>query len=176
MKKALLVPMLVVLFALPARAQTAHFTGRDLVIKDSGKTIKIARFLPTVVPPDPPCVHSVEKRDGEFFVVVTTHEWSRGSPMPRGECGAGEESYVKWLHIVNGKVKESFDGLYESCLKNRDGSVVGWNGPLFVVTTDAELPDKVQANAKDIWSTITFTFDAHHPEQGLKEEDGPPHS
>lgn len=159
--------LLLGVLAFSAEAQTGRFVGKNLVIKDGNTSIKIPIVSDSVVPPEAPYVHAVLKRHGEYFVVITTHEWSHGAPADHGECGAGVESYVKWLHIVDGKVTQNTSGCYESCLENRDGEVTGWRGSLFIITTEGYLE-----NDTNTLRTITFTFDAHHPEQGVKEDHG----
>ena len=160
-----------------AHGQTARFLSDGmLVISDGARRIRIADISePPDHVPTAPYVHVVQKRHGEYFVVVTTSRWTRGYPPKSGGGGAGEEAYVRCLHVVNGKVLESTEGRFRSWSDNREGGIDGWHGPIFTVTTDDELEDRVHANQKDIWQTITYTFDARHPEVGIKEEKGKPH-
>lgn len=159
-----------------ASGQSARFVDRILTIKDGAKRINLGKIggSPDEAP-QKPCVHAVLKRHDEYFVVVTVSEWSRGYPSSHGMCGAGVESYLKWLHVAAGQVAETKQYRYASCVDNREGAVKGWQGPIFTVITTDELEDKVQANEKAIWQDILFTFDAHHPETGIKEEYSDPY-
>jgi len=165
----------VVTFA--AHGQSARFVSDGtLVISDGAYRIRIPDIseqfdhVPTA-----PCVHAVQKRHKEYFVLVTTSHWTRGYPPKSGGGGCGEEGYVKWLHIVGGKVSESSERRFRSWRDNREGGIIGWHGSIFTVATDDLLEDKIAAKEKDIWQSITYAYDCRHPDMGIKEDKGTPH-
>jgi hypothetical protein len=175
--KSTLLTLAFVAICFVAQGQTARFASDGtLVISDGGKRIRLKEISEQIDHcPTAPCVHAILKRHGEYFVVVTTSDWTRGYPPRGGGGGAGEEAYIHWIHIVDDKVSESTEYRFESWRDNRQGGVVGWRGSMFTVTTSDLLEDKLQAKEKDIRQEITFTFDADHPEHGIKEEKGTPH-
>ena len=157
------------MFAVSVRAQTAKFIGESLVITDGLRRVQLA----DVIEPHPiaRCVHAVQKRHGEYFVLISAREWSRGYPPRGGRCGCGVESYIEWLHIRDGKIAERTKGLFESCFDNRDGKVTGWRGTILTAeTTDLVENRDGPANAPARWRDIIFTFDAEHPEEGIREK------
>ena len=177
MKSKLLTLVLATTFTIAAYGETARFAGDGtLVISDGSHRIRIGD---TSEPPDhcptPPCVHAIQKRHGEYFVVITISHWTRGYPPKSGGGGCGAEAYIKWLHIVGGKISESTEGRFQSWSDNREGGIDGWRGSIFKVTTDDLLEDRLEAKEKDVWQSIAYTFDAHHPENGIKEDKGKPH-
>ena len=177
MKSALLLLILILPLCQKATGQTAHFSGDCLVISDAKQRFK----LPGVGydaneddPPTPPKVHAIKKLHGEYFVVISTSSWSRGGRMSHGAGATGIESYIEWLHIADGKIKDRKGFLYESWRHNRSGNGFRWQGSILSIQTDAEIPERIAAKEEDSWETITFTFDAFHPEDGIKEEHSKP--
>ena len=165
----LLIPLASAL-VLTVNAQTARFVGDSLVIADGKQRIRL-----TEVPGADSiarCVHAVQKRDGEYFVLIGAREWSRGYPPRGGYCGAGEEAYVEWLRVRDGKIAERTMALFGSCLDNRDGSVSGWRGSVLTVETSDLVEDRnAPANRPAVWREITFTFDASRPAEGIKQKE-----
>src|ERR1043166_10266395 len=162
MKMMLLILALAVCVAETARAQTARFVGESLVISDAGRRITIPNM--TVIAdhaPIAPCVHAIQKRNSEYFLLVTTSSWTRGYPPRGGYCGSGVEARVDWLHIVAGKVAQADGDCYESCRRNREGHILGWRGSIFTVETE---------DSEETFDTIRVTFDSRHPEAGIKTE------
>lgn len=174
MKSALLMLTLAVA-ALTANAQTARFAGGTLVIRDGKKRVRIADVSdsPSETPLAPK-VHFTKKLNGEYFVIVTTSEYTHGYPPRGGSCGGGTEAYISWLRIVDGKIIDDTRQRYASCAENRVGKIHGWHGSIFTVSgsdnMDGAAPDAVPRPA------ITFTFDARHPERGVKRDSGTPHA
>ncbi len=151
-----------------AYAQSAHFVGESLVIKDGGHRI----FLPDVIDPHPiaRCVHAVQKRRNDYFILISVSEWTRGYPPRDGYCGSGVESSIQWLRIRDGKIAERTNGLFESCSDNRGGGITGWQDSIFIAeTTDLIENRDGPAEAPARWRDITFTFDSSRPEEGIKE-------
>ncbi len=181
MKSTLLTLVLAASLTIATYGQTARFTGSftgdgTLVIADGTHHIRIPDISePSDHCPTAPYVHSIQKRHGDYYVVVTISHWTRGYPPRGGAGGSGEEAYIKWLHIVDGKISESTEGLFRSWGDNRDGFIDGWHDSIFKVTTNDLLEDKLKAKEKDIWQDIIYTFDARHPENGIKEEKGNPY-
>ena len=177
MKAFCLAVFLAMSFTDSGRGQTTARITRDgsMVISDGRYRFRIADV---VVPPrasiSPPRVHAVLKRHGGYFVLVTTCERSRGG-TGGGYCGCGEEDYLRWMHIVDKRVCEHVHFRYRSCFDNREGGIQGWKGSIFTVTTEDLLEDRLLAKETDIWQEITYTFDADHPEAGIREEKASPH-
>lgn len=161
--------------ALSANGQTARFRGGDLVISDGSQHIRIAEVSdPPRETPLAPHVQSVKKADGDYYVLVTTSAYTRGFPPRTGFGGGGREYYLTWLHIAKGEVLEKTEQRYQSFAQNREGRIEGWHGSIFTAKTEGDVEEETpdQKNARQ---TITFTFDAKHPEAGIKEERGEPH-
>lgn len=153
-----------------ARAQSAHFAGTSLVIVEGDHRIR----LPNLIQQDATgCyVHAVRKRGVDYFVLYAAKEWTKGRPYPKGNCGAGIESHVTWLHVRGGKIVERNRALYQSCVDNRDGYALGWHGPLFTVETEDLVEGSVTPDAKTArWRQLKWTFDVRHPEAGFAEEE-----
>jgi hypothetical protein len=67
------------------------------------------------------------------------------------------------------------EGCFRSWRDNREGGIDGWKSPIFSITTEDLLEERAASKKKDVWQTITWTFDPRHPERGLKEEKLTPH-
>lgn len=176
MKSVLLILVLTIILPYAACGQTAHFAGDGtLVISDGARRIRLPDVSEEIDHcPTAPCVHAILKRHGDYFVVITVSNFTHGYPPRGGGGGCGVESYLKWLHITGDKISESSENLFESWRDNRQGGIDGWHGFLFKVITSDLLEDQVAADEKKEWQDITYTFDAHHPENGIKEEKGAP--
>jgi hypothetical protein len=91
-----------------ALAITATFKNADLVISDRGQqsiirdVIDEYAFFSTI--------HAIAKRGGDTFVVFGSSEMSRGWPPKNGNCGAGVETFIRWLHVRGGKIIEQHEG------------------------------------------------------------------
>jgi len=123
------------------------------------------------IPQEPPCIQSVQERDGAYFVVFTDQRWSNGVASS-SQCGGGTESEVQWLRIVDQKIVARRKGLFESCHRNREGRFA-WDGTTLRVSAtglskESEFDDPV-------WRDIAWTFDAKQPQKGLIERIGEPH-
>ena len=111
-------------------------------------------------------------RQSEYFILISARTWSRGYPPRNGYCGRGVESYIEWIHVRDGKIAERTKGLFESCFDSRYGGITGWRGTILTAkTTDIvekrDGPADVPARVRD----ITFTFDAAHPDEGIKQKE-----
>jgi hypothetical protein len=167
-KRTISILLLAFALALTASAQTARFVGESLVISDGGHRIR----LPDIIQQHPiaRCVHAVRKRQADYYVLFGASEWSRGYPPRNGNCGAGVESHITWLHVRDGKVLDRKVALYESCFTNRDGWALGWHGSLFTVETEDLVEDSARADKAAVWQTLKWTFDVRRPDAAFTEE------
>jgi hypothetical protein len=173
MKLFLLFVSLVAMFAASAKGVTARFEGGDLVISDEAKRIRIAEVCDSPdETPHKPWVHCVKKAGEDYYVLATTSAYTRGAPPKAGFGGGGEEYYLIWLHIAGGEVAEKVEHRYRSFVENREGQIEGWHGPIFTARCEGDVEEPT--DKKNTRQTITFTFDAKHPEEGIKEERGQP--
>jgi hypothetical protein len=166
-------PRSIILVALSAMlsstsiAQKAHFVGESLVIADGTRRIR----LPNVIEPHPEyrVVHAVQKHANDYFVVFGVSEWSRGYPPKNGNCGAGIESHIDWLHIRDGKIVQRQSGLYESCMLNRDGYSIEWQRGTLRWTTKGLRLEGEGLPPTFIWVNYSWTYDPAHPDKGIEE-------
>ena len=153
---------------LAAGAQTAQFVGETLVISDGSHRI---RLLEVIQPHSiARCIHAVQKRKKDYFVLFGATEWSRGYPPRNGNCGSGLESHITWLHVREGKVLDRKEALYESCITNRQGWVLGWHGSIFTIESEDLVEDSVRAGKAAVWRNIKWSFDIRRPEAAFTEE------
>lgn len=150
-----------------ANAQRVSFVGEALVITDGTHRIR----LPNVIGPHPESriVHAVQKRAGEYFIVIGVSELSRGYPPRNGYCGAGIESHIDWLHVQEGKIVERQSGLYASCWKNRDGYSIEWEHGVLLWSTEGQRVVEEGGQTTFIQVTYSWKFDPSHPEKGIEE-------
>jgi hypothetical protein len=161
-------------FTMPGTRAAFEADGA-LVIVDGTRRVRIADVSERLDHvPDAPCVHSVQTRDAEYFVVVTVSRLTNGYPPTTSAGGAGVEAYAKWLHLVGDKVSESTAALFSSWRDNREGGF-GWRESIFTVTTEDLQEGRASASDKAMWTPIAWAFDPRHPEQGLRERRGTPH-
>lgn len=155
-------------------AQRAHFVGESLVITDGTRRIR----LPNVIEPHPEyrVIHAVQKRSDGYFVVIGVSEWSRGYPPKGGNCGAGIESHIDWLHVRDGKVIERQSGLYQSCVQNRDGYAIEWQHGILHWSTEGQRRVEEGGRTTFIPVNYSWTFDPAQPNKGIEEhsEDAKP--
>ncbi len=149
-----------------ANAQTAKFSGTSLIISDGQKRIQLHDII--AADAFARCVHAVQKRNGDYFLLTTVGEWSRGAPPRNGFCGAGRENYLEWFQVHDGKITTHTKVLYASCFDNRDGRIIGWRDKIFTAQVDYYLEHSDQKTSEYGWK-ITYTFDANKPEAGIKE-------
>ena len=155
-------------------AQNAHFVGESLVITDGTQRVRLG--VVTDQHPEYRVIHAIQKRGGEYFVVIGVSELSRGYPPKGGNCGAGIESHIDWLHVRDGKVIQRQSGLYESCFHNRDGYLIEWK--LGILHWSAEGQRRVEEGGHVTFIPVNYswTFDPAHPDKGIEEhsEDAKP--
>jgi hypothetical protein len=145
-----------------------EFRDTNLVLRDQGKTV----ILKDVIDPYAffAVCHAVQRRGKDYFVVYGSSEMSRGWPPRGGRCGSGIESYIRWLHIRDGKIVDQREGLYESCWKGRDGWDIQWSeGKLHWQTVGFEHPD----DTKIISVTYFWTYDPRQSDAGITETTKP---
>ncbi len=151
-----------------AAAPEVKFDGESIVLKDNGRRYE----LPGMIDPFSfhETLHAVCRRGSDYFIVYGSSEMTRGWPPKNGNCGAGVESFIRWLHVRDGKVISQQEGLYVSCRQNRDGWRIGW--------TD----HKLQWSAMGVKHTngdpskrelvdLSWTFDPARPELGIIESE-----
>ena len=173
MRISLLLVSLLTAFSLSATGQTARFEKGDLVISDGSSRIRLAEVSdPPGHTPRKPTVHCVKKVGEDYYLLVTTSAYTRGYPPKGGFGGSGQEHYLMWLHIAGGREVERVEHRYQSFIHNREGRVEGWQESIFTVRTEGDVEEP--ADEKNTRQSITFTFDAKHPEAGIKEERGQP--
>ncbi len=152
------------------RAQTARFDRTSLVVRDGARRTTLEKVVD--LPPISSVVHTVIKRGENFYVVVGLREWTRGEPQPRGSCGGGQEAYIEWMHVREGKILERQIGLYNSCTQNREGSVKGWQGGVLLWQSVGDrLAPREGGGADSVPVDFSWTFDSSHPEAGISEHE-----
>jgi hypothetical protein len=148
-------------------ALTAQFEKTDLVVRDGAQAFRIKKVL------DPRAfhgtVHAYQRRERDYFVVYGTSEWSQTGAPHGGYCGCGIESYIRWLHIRDGKILEQQEGLYVSCWKNRDGWTIDWRNGKLVWSTEYCESDETHVAV----ISLTWSYDPTHPEAGISETKSP---
>ena len=164
MKTTLHASVLATALSCAASAQTARFVGESLVIADGPRRIR----LPPVIKPHPiaRCVHAVQKRSGEYFILIGGSEWSRGYPPRGGLCGSGVEEYIEWLHVRNGKIIETQKGLYLSCWDGRSGVPPAWQDGQLRWGVVYVWIDEGAGHAEQ----ISWTYDPRAPRKGIQEQ------
>ena len=171
--KALLAILIFILPVVSYGLSASFQRDGSLLIQDGKKRILLRDISEAInCVPTAPCVHAVQKRNGEYYVVVTTSRWTRGFPPRDGAGGCGEEAYFSWLHIADDKLAESTAYTFRSWSDNREGGINGWSGSVLSLTTDDLIEEKLRANEKAVWQTITFSFDSLKPEAGIQEVKG----
>jgi hypothetical protein len=114
----------------------------------------------------------VRKVGDDYYLLVTTSAYTRGYPPKGGFGGGGQEHYLMWLHIAEGCEAERTEHRYQSFVHNREGRIEGWHGSIFTARAEGDVEEP--ADEKNTRQSITFAFDAKHPEAGIKEERGQP--
>jgi len=149
----------------------ARFDSEDLILRDGKVAIRIRDLA------DPHAsyktIHAVQRRGHDFYVVYGTSEMSRGWPPRGGYCGCGVESYIRWLHIKDGKVLEEREGRYESCFKNRDGWAIDWHEGKLIWSTEGIECDGDDSSGKIVSVAFNWSYDPNHPEAGIAETKTP---
>ncbi len=150
------------------RAASASFDGPDLVVRNGKTTFRLSgivdehAFFATV--------HAAVRKGRDFYLVIGSSELTRGWPAKGGNCGSGIESFIRWLHVRDGKVLETQEGLYESCRLNRDGWSLRWKeGKLIWSTCEWKCSADVSTPATAFF--LNWSYDPQHPEKGIAEEE-----
>jgi hypothetical protein len=146
---------------------SANFDADSLIIREGFKFFRFKAIL------DPNAfygtIHAVQRRGRDFFVVYGTSEMSRGWPPRGGNCGCGLESYIRWLHVRDGKIIEQQEGRQESCLENRDGWLIAWQQEKLTWSAEGLEREDNPLSGKIVSITFTWTFDPARPADGLLE-------
>ncbi len=143
-----------------------QFVGTSIILTDQGRRTELREMIDSHSFHE--TLHAVHRRGNNYFIVYGSSEMSRGWPPKNGHCGAGIESFIRWLHIVDGKVVSSQEGLYESCFRNRDGWSIAWvNHKLTWSTGGLRQREGQQPSFEAI--DLKWTYDPAHPELGLSE-------
>lgn len=154
-----------------AASPNAKFDGEDLAIRDGRYSCRIAELL------DPNAfyktIHAIQRRGQDFYVVYGTSEMSRGWPPRGGHCGCGLESYIRWLHIKDGKLIEKQEGRFESCFSNRDGWAIRWRQGTLIWSAEGIEREGDSSIGKIVSVAFTWCFDPAHPEAGIAERKNP---
>jgi hypothetical protein len=175
MKHVLLASLLCsVLLQVSVRADsspTARFQGMSLVLRDGD-----AKFvLPDLVDAYSfhETLHAIARRGRDYFIVYGSSEMTRGWPPRNGNCGAGIESFIRWIRVRDGKVLEEQEGLYESCLSNRDGWAICWKDGKLIWNTEGWKKEPSDPKVSAVSIRLEWIFDPAHPELGIKESERP---
>ena len=150
---------------------SAQFDADELIVRDGNHTVR----LPGVLDFNAfhKTIHAIQQRGRDFYVVYGTSELSRGWPPKGGYCGCGLESYIRWLHIKDGKIIEEHEGRYESCFKNRDGWAINWRDGKLVWSSGGIEREGDTLPAKFVLFDYTWSYDPQHPERGIFEAKTP---
>ena len=143
----------------------AKFEGSELLIQDGSKIIRLEKQVDDHAIYK--TIHSALRRGKEYYVVYGTSEWTRGWPPRGGNCGSGIESYIRWLHVREGKIVAQDEGLFESCRENREGWSVSWEaGCLRWMSQNSVrmLKDNKESFTN---SNLVWIFDPAQPETGI---------
>jgi hypothetical protein len=164
-------PTLILLLAFisaAAQAISADFNGPDLVVRSGTTTFRLYNiaddhaFFTTV--------HADTKRGPDFYLVIGSSHLTRGWPPKGGNCGCGIESFILWLHVRDGKVINTQEGVYESCRSNRDGWTLGWkDGKLKWSTAGWKRSTDPSTPATAVF--LNWSYDPKHPDKGISEDE-----
>ncbi len=171
MRRLTLLATLLLITSVEGAVPSASFEAEDLIIHDGTKSFRMQEVL------DPHAfygtIHSVQSRGEDLYVVYGTSELSRGWPPKSGFCGAGRESYIRWIHVKDGKIIEEQEAHYESCVFNRDGGSIDWQEGKLICRSESfeEVGDPASTKVASVVST--WSFDPAHPESGIVETKSP---
>lgn len=151
-------------------ATIAQFSDTAIVIRDGRRIIR----LPDLIDPHSfhETLHALQKVGDTIYVVYGSSEMSRGWPPRNGNCGAGVESFIRWLKVVAGKIVDRQEGLYESCRKGRSGYSIAWRDHRLTWQTDGWRRSEV-ATESSLSVHFTWVYDPAHPEKGIVETEKP---
>jgi len=172
LKMTTLIITLLLTLTIAISAQTASFSkDGSLVIKEGNKRILLNNISQEIRHvPRSPCVHAIQKRKGDYYLLITTSQFTRGFPPRSGAGGNGEEFYLRWLHVAEGKIGQSTEHKINSWSDNCHGAVIGWSGSVFSAISDNLMEGKLHATGEAIWQTNTFSFNSNKPEDGIKTQ------
>ena len=101
-------------------------------------------------------------------MVIGSSELTRGWPPKGGNCGCGVESFIRWLHVRDGKVIATQEGLYESCALNRDGWNLGWKDGKLLWSTGG-WQRSAEGSTPPTAISLNWSYDPQHPDRGIAE-------
>jgi len=157
----------IVFGAATVHATSAFFYGPDLVVRSGKTTFRLSDIADehaffTIV-------HAAARKGRDFYLLIGSSELTRGWPPKSGYCGCGIESFIRWLHVRDGKVVDTQEGLYASCRANRDGWTIGWeNGKLIWCASGWKRSENISKTDTAIF--LNWSFDPQHPDKGITEE------
>lgn len=149
----------------------AVFRGEDIVLRDGGQRFVIPAIIDSHA--NYSTIHSVLRRKTDYFIVYGTSELTRGWPPKSANCGCGIESYIRWLHIRDGKIVAEQKGLYQSCAVNRDGWIIEWKDGKLIWQTEGQLRVENSGQVSYTMVKYTWTFDPSKPDAGITETQEP---
>lgn len=157
--------------AIAGAVPCGKFDSNDLVIRDGKNSARIHDILAQNAYYS--TIHALQRRGQDFFVVYGTSEMSRGGP--RGGNGEfGPESYIRWLHVRDGKIIEQQEGRQESRIRSSDGWSITWHHGKLVWFTDGFDTEESGVNMiRSIPMRFTWTYDPSNPEFGIIETKKP---
>lgn len=153
-----------------AASPWVEFRGTSILLTDGDLSFELEQQI------DPDAffttLHAVSQRGADYYIVYGTSEMSRGWPPRNGRCGSGIESYIRWLHVREGKIITTAEGLYESCFRDRYGGEIKWKDQKLHWGTEGfdALPNDPNNRQRVDYE---WTFDPAHPEQGISESAQP---
>jgi hypothetical protein len=148
-------------------APEVTFVGASIILKDKGQRYELRDMIDSHSFHE--TLHAVCRRGSDYYIVYGSSEMSRGWPPRSGNCGAGIESFIRWLQVRKGQVIAQQEGLYVSCSSNRDGWQIAWKD--HKLTWSAMGLKKVAGDTVRLESVeLNWTFDPAHPELGITEK------
>lgn len=142
----------------------ANFDADDLVIRDGKNSARIPDILAQHAYYG--TIHAVQCRGDDFFVVYGTSEMGRAGPRrENGEFGL--ESYIRWLHVRDGKIIEQQEGRKARSEMKRDRWSITWHHGKLVWITDGVDVEVRQNMNYSIPMTFTWAYDPSKPESGI---------
>lgn len=159
--------LLALLVSCATAAPRVAFDADDLVIGDGRHSLRLKGLLDQHA--FYATIHAVQQRGPDLFVVYGTSEMSKGWPPRNGHCGCGIESYLRWLHIRQGRIVARQEGRQESCFMNRDGGSIAWHQGKLVWSTEGIEREGDPVTGRIVSVAFTWTYDPEHPEKGIAE-------
>lgn len=120
----------------------AKFDANDLVIRDGKNSARLREILARHAYYG--TIHAVQRSGKDLFVVYGTSEMNRV-----------RESYIRWLHVRDGKIIEQQEGRQESM--NSDGWTIAWHHGKLIWSTNGFVGEERQNMIHSIPMAFTWT-------------------